>query len=416
MAFINENDKLLTMDDCRIRDAIIELRAKLLVIDPIQAYIGNDGDLNNASKARKILQTLSHWAAAFGCAVVLVGHLNKRDNGKELYRSLGSIDVVASARSVLQVHRSEDDPNIRVLHHVKSSLAPRGKDAYFQIAEKGAVLWQDDCKDMVSDTEKNQGTVPDKEENKQDVVCAACDLSNTFTLNGYEIVRSQLFSTREKPQLTIAKGQVRFNSVCLKKFESVEYVELLFNSVEKCLAVRPCAADKPTAIQWGRLKDSRWIVSTKSCSGFSGALYSVMDWKADCGYKLCGQYISDGNEQMLLFDLSDPEITEFEKDTVVKTMKSNDGKETKKEKIVYHRNTVIPDSWKNCFGRNSNIIRFEFIHDKNNWEVMRPASVFRMCGNITDNIMQRVHSEIDTLTTEFLKETERKLVADGKLY
>lgn len=100
VAFINENDKLLTMDDCRIRDAIIELGAKLLVIDPIQAYIGNDGDLNNASKARKILQTLSHWAAAFGCAVVLVGHLNKRDNGKELHRSLGSIDVVASARSV----------------------------------------------------------------------------------------------------------------------------------------------------------------------------------------------------------------------------------------------------------------------------------------------------------------------------
>ena len=188
MAFINENDKLLTMDDCRIRDAIIELGAKLLVIDPIQAYIGNDGDLNNASKARKILQTLSHWAAAFGCAVVLVGHLNKRDNGKELYRSLGSIDVVASARSVLQVHRSEDDPNIRVLHHVKSSLAPRGKDTYFQIAEKGAVLWQDDCKDVVSDTEKNQGTVLDKEENKQDVVCAAlCDLLKDGEKSAQEI-------------------------------------------------------------------------------------------------------------------------------------------------------------------------------------------------------------------------------------
>lgn len=243
-----------------------------------------------------------------------------------------------------------------------------------------------------------------------------CELSNTFTLNGYEIVRSQFFSTREKPQLTIAKGQVRFNSVCLKKFESVEYVELLFNSVEKCLAVRPCAADKPTAIRWGRLKDSRWIVSTKSCSGFSGALYSVMDWKADCGYKLCGQYISDGNEQMLLFDLSDPEITEFEKDTVVDMAKSNDGKVNEKEKVVYHKNMVIPDSWKTSFGRSSNIIRFEFIHDKDNWEVMRPASVFRMCGNITDNIMRRVHSEIDTLTAEFLKETERKLVADGNVY
>ena len=95
-------------------------------------------------------------------------------------------------------------------------------------------------------------------------------------------------------------------------------------------------------------------------------------------------------------------------------MKSNDGKETKKEKIVYHRNTVILDSWKNCFGRNSNIIRFEFIHDKNNWEVMRPASVFRMCGNITDNIMQRVHSEIDTLTTEFLKETEKNVMREPR--
>lgn len=253
-----------------------------------------------------------------------------------------------------------------------------------------------------------------------DVQCSdeECDLSSTFTLNGYgyEIVRSQFFSTREKPQLTIAKGQVRFNSVCLKKFESVEYVELLFNSVEKCLAVRPCAADKPTAIQWGRLKDSRWIVSTKSCSGFSGALYSVMDWKADCGYKLCGQYISDGDEQMLLFDLSDPETVEFEKDTIVDMVKSNDGKEIEKEKIIYHRNIVIPDSWKKCFGRSRSIIRFEFMPDKNTWEVMRPASVFRMCGNITDNIMQRVHSEIDTLTVEFLKETERKLVADGNVY
>ena len=47
---------------------------------------------------------------------------------------------------------------------------------------------------------------------------------------------------------------------------------------------------------------------------------------------------------------------------------------------------------------------------------MKPASVFRMCGNITDNIMQRVHSEIDTLTAEFLMETERKLVADGNVY
>lgn len=55
------------------------------------------------------------------------------------------------------------------------------------------------------------------------------------------------------------------------------------------------------AIRWGKLQDSKWIVMPKSCSGFAGPLYSIMDWEADCGYKLCGQYVSDGENQVLFF-------------------------------------------------------------------------------------------------------------------
>ena len=35
----------LTLDDERIRQAIIEFRPRLVVIDPIQAYLGSDSDL-----------------------------------------------------------------------------------------------------------------------------------------------------------------------------------------------------------------------------------------------------------------------------------------------------------------------------------------------------------------------------------
>ena len=207
-------------------------------------------------------------------------------------------------------------------------------------------------------------------------------LDDTFSLDGYEIVRSNFFSTGSKPLMTIAKGQVRFNSVCLKKFENVEYVELLLNSVEQCIAVRPCDKDNPNAIKWGKLKNSRWIVSPKSCAGFSGALYSIMDWEADCGYKLCGQYMCDDEEQVLFFDLSDPEITQYVPDEKACTdtcRKSDDGAdENKSESCTYQKVLIIPSSWENSFGRKVSErgdISFSLKKYKGNWDVMRPSSV-----------------------------------------
>lgn len=71
-------------------------------------------------------------------------------------------------------------------------------------------------------------------------ICVEKTENRGFDLSGYEIVRAQFFSTRFDPAVTISSGKIVFNTACLKKFEDVEYVELLFNSVEKCIAVRPC--------------------------------------------------------------------------------------------------------------------------------------------------------------------------------
>ena len=142
VAFLDEEMDWFTLGDEKIRRAIADFNAKLLVIDPVQAYLG-DADISNASGMRKMLRQLAIWASLYDCAIVLIGHLNKKESSKDLYRSLGSIDIIAAARSVLQLSASDEDSGVMVMHHVKSSLAPKGRDIFFAIDDKRRIQWID---------------------------------------------------------------------------------------------------------------------------------------------------------------------------------------------------------------------------------------------------------------------------------
>ena len=145
VSFIKEEMRSISLDDEIFRKAMIILDARLLVVDPFQAYLG-ESDLSNVSSMRRIMRKLGMWAAANNCAVVLVGHLTKKSHAKELYRGLGSIDIVALARSVLQVEVSEDNPKIRYLRHIKSSLSGLGPELTFTIGDDGVFKWITDEK------------------------------------------------------------------------------------------------------------------------------------------------------------------------------------------------------------------------------------------------------------------------------
>ena len=129
------------MDDERLRQASIEFRPRLVVIDPIQAYIGSDSDLQIAGRARKLMSRLGMWASTYDCAIVLIGHLNKKEGTKGLYRSLGSIDVVAAARSVLQVERHSDNADVRIVRQIKNSLGPSNGEIWFEINATSGFKW-----------------------------------------------------------------------------------------------------------------------------------------------------------------------------------------------------------------------------------------------------------------------------------
>ena len=103
ISVIDESIKSLSMIDERLEEAIIRTKAKLLILDPIQAYLGGGMDMNRANEARDMTKKLAALAEKYQCAIVLVGHMNKAAGNKAAYRGMGSIDFFAVARSVLLV-------------------------------------------------------------------------------------------------------------------------------------------------------------------------------------------------------------------------------------------------------------------------------------------------------------------------
>ena len=218
--------------------------------------------------------------------------------------------------------------------------------------------------------------------------------SNESVLSDFQVVRAQLFSTRLYPAVTISKGKVRFNTACLKRFEDVEYVELLFNSVEKCLAVRPCEKSNPNAIQWGTLKEGKWIVKEKSCRGFSAPLYETMGWNEELRYRMRGSFMGDGDNKIMIFDLEEPEI--IERVLVEDIPTQPDEPETEERKPEYKN--VMTFNSHGVFGHSydEDTHFLERVHYAGNWDVLRPAREVFGVNPITE-------SEINAL----LQEAER---------
>lgn len=144
LLYIIEEMKGLTLEDERIEETIAATHAKLLIIDPLQAYLGNDMDILNAVRMRNILRNLAKIAEKYGCAILLICHLNKASGHKTLYRSLGSIDIAAVARSVLMIVRDKDDPQMRYMFQIKNNLAEEGPPIGFRIGCDG-FRWMGKC-------------------------------------------------------------------------------------------------------------------------------------------------------------------------------------------------------------------------------------------------------------------------------
>ena len=187
---IVEDKKQLSLLDDRIEKAIREHNARLMILDPIQGYIGSRVDINRANEIRTVLKSVSSVAERTGCAIVLIGHLNKASGSSSAYRGLGSIDFRAAARSVLLIGRLKKDPNVRVIVHDKSSLAPEGKSLAFGLGDEEGFRWLDGYDGITSEELLCGFTTETK-------TAAAEELIRSMLAGGQEIMAENVFRAAE---------------------------------------------------------------------------------------------------------------------------------------------------------------------------------------------------------------------------
>ena len=167
---ICEDTDILTLKDERIEAAIRATNAKLAIFDPIQGYVGEDTDMNRANEIRTVMRALARVAEETGCAIVFIGHLNKTKGTSSAYRGLGTIDFRASARSVLLVGRIRKQPNVRVMVHDKSSLAPEGKPLAFNLGNEEGFHWLEGFDEITADELLSGGGAETKGDAAEDLI------------------------------------------------------------------------------------------------------------------------------------------------------------------------------------------------------------------------------------------------------
>lgn len=155
-----------------------------------------------------------------------------------------------------------------------------------------------------------------------------------FNYDGFQVVRGEFFAHIYEPSITFNRRKVYLNTACIKKFPEIDYVQILVNSEEKKLAVRPCSGEEKDSFLWCTAKRKPKQIS---CKIFSGMIADLMQWNPEYRYKLLGKLIRSNDEYLFIFDLKASEMYE---------RKIEEGSEKPKTS----RTPIFPEEWKNQFG------------------------------------------------------------------
>lgn len=123
---------------------------RLLIIDPISAYMGK-ADSHNDAEVRAVLEPVSALAERHGLAILAVMHLRKTASERAIHRASGSIAFAAAARSVWLITEDRDDPERRLYLWVKCNVARNPGGLAYRIEDPGVVAWEDGTVDVTAD-------------------------------------------------------------------------------------------------------------------------------------------------------------------------------------------------------------------------------------------------------------------------
>ena len=163
----------------KLEKLIEEQKPVLVVIDPIQAYMG-DGDSNSMVQVRNALAPLKILAEQYNVAIVLVQHLKKGNETKAIYKGAGSIDFVGFARSMLMVVKDTGNDE-RLFIHTTSNVAKEGHCLSYKISKNG-LEWLEDRGEVNADELISQD-INTKFENAKNFILGCISSKKEITAN-----------------------------------------------------------------------------------------------------------------------------------------------------------------------------------------------------------------------------------------
>ena len=128
----------VSLSDVDLLEETLQMtKARLVVVDPIQTYLGAGVDSHRSNETRPVLDGLARLAEKHSCCMLLVRHINKASTNRAIHRGLGSIDFTGAVRSELLAGSDPEDPNRRALVHIKSNVGQLGSSVGFVIDDDG---------------------------------------------------------------------------------------------------------------------------------------------------------------------------------------------------------------------------------------------------------------------------------------
>ena len=178
----------LVEDLARIEALCRSVNAGLLVISPVNAYLGGGtgGRVDNyrETDVRGVLTPLVQCAQRLDLAVVAVMHLNKTMQTQLLYKIGGSIGFAAVPRAIYVVCRDKEAPERRYLTNIKMSDAAEPKTLPFRIVPAGysaRIDWEPETDERASDLMREE---PAKRGPKGNKVGGAAEWLTDFLKDG----------------------------------------------------------------------------------------------------------------------------------------------------------------------------------------------------------------------------------------
>ena len=129
----------ITFADPRFEGIVKETFPHLVIIDPLQAFLGDGVDMHRANEIRPIFSFIRQLAEKYGFALIILEHMNKNAGGKAIYRGLGSMDITGAARSILMFGSDPKNEDNKGFIHAKSNLDRKGEIMGFSITNDGLV-------------------------------------------------------------------------------------------------------------------------------------------------------------------------------------------------------------------------------------------------------------------------------------